>query len=136
MDNRTIAQLLMRQARYLVDRKASLYRVRAYRQAAETVLGLDEPLESIFAQRGQRGLRELPGIGAHIARTLETLVHTGALPTLIEDTHASPKASAAGPGDSEKAGHAKRAAHSRNDPLQPHAVRPAVRAVQRRPRVA
>src|SRR5262245_22292572 len=133
MDNRTIAQLLMRQARYLVDRKASLYRVRAYRQAAETVLGLGEPLESIFAQRGQRGLRELPGIGTHIARTLETLVHTGALPTLIEDTHASPKA---GPGDSEKADHAKRAAHPRNDPLQPHAVRPAVRAVQRRPRVA
>ena len=85
MDNRTIAQQLMRQARYLGDQQASLYRVRAYRQAAETVLGLDEPLEGIVAKRGRRGLRELPGIGAHIARTLETLVHTGALPTLTKD---------------------------------------------------
>ena len=82
MDNRTIAQQLMRQARYLGDQHASLYRVRAYRQAAETVLGLDEPLEAIVAKRGLRGLQDLPGIGAHIARTLETLVHTGALPTL------------------------------------------------------
>ncbi|GEM_PF-1163164 len=85
MDNRTIAQQLMRQARYLGDQHASLYRVRAYRQAAETVLGLDEPLEDIVAQRGRRGLQELPGIGAHIARTLETLVHTGSLPTLNRD---------------------------------------------------
>ena len=82
MDNRTIAQQLMRQARCLGDQHASLYRARAYRRAAETVLGLDEPVEHIVSQRGLRGLKELPGIGAHIARTLETLVHTGALPTL------------------------------------------------------
>ena len=87
MDNRTIARFLMRQARYLGDQNASLYRVRAYRQAAETVLGLDKPVEGILAERGCRGLRELPGIGAHIARTVETLVHTGALPTLNNDTY-------------------------------------------------
>ena len=88
MDNRTIAQQLMHQARYLGDHQRSLYRARAYRRAAETVLGLDEPIESIVAQRGRRGLQELPGIGAHIARTLETLVHTGALPTLNKDSAA------------------------------------------------
>ena len=85
MDNHTIAQQLMRRARYLGDQQASLYRVRAYRQAAETVLGLDEPIEAIIAQRGRRGLQDLPGIGAHIARAVETLVHTGALPTLNKD---------------------------------------------------
>lgn len=85
MDNRTIAQQLMRQARYLGDQHASLYRARAYRRAAETVLGLDEPVEQIVSQRGRRGLRELPGVGDHIAQTLEALVRTGELPTLNQD---------------------------------------------------
>jgi DNA polymerase (family 10) len=80
MDNRTIAQQLMHRARYLGDQHASLYRVRAYRRAAETILGLDEPLETIVDQQGRRGLRQLPGIGDHIARALETLVRTGTLP--------------------------------------------------------
>jgi DNA polymerase/3'-5' exonuclease PolX len=31
-------------------------------------------------QQGRRGLRQLPGIGDHIARALETLVRTGTLP--------------------------------------------------------
>jgi DNA polymerase/3'-5' exonuclease PolX len=85
MDNHTIAQQLMRQARYLGDQHASLYRARAYRRAAEIVLGLDKPIEDMLAQRGRRGLQELPGIGAHIAQTLETLVRTGMLPTLNQD---------------------------------------------------
>ena len=88
MDNRTIAQQLMQHARCLGDQHAGLYRARAYRRAAETVLGLDEPVEHIVLLRGRRGLQELPGIGAHIADTLETLVHTGALPTL---NHVPPK---------------------------------------------
>jgi len=84
MDNRTIAQQLMHRARYLVDQHASLYRVRAYRRAAETVLGLDEPLETIVDRQGRRGLQGLPGIGDHIARALETLVRTGTLPDTSE----------------------------------------------------
>ena len=45
--------------------------------AAETVMGLDEPVEEIVVQRGRKGLEELPGIGDHISRDLETLVRTG-----------------------------------------------------------
>ena len=78
MDNRRIAQELTRLARYLVDRKASLYRVRAYRRAAETLLELDEPVEAIVACRGRKGLEELPGIGRGISETIESLVRTGA----------------------------------------------------------
>lgn len=85
MDNRAIAQQLMHQARYLGDQHASLYRAQAYRRAAETVLGLDEPVERIVSERGRRGLQKLPGIGAHIARTVEALVRTGALPTLNQE---------------------------------------------------
>lgn len=84
MDNRTIAQQLMHRARYLGDQHASLYRVRAYRRAAETILGLDEPVEAIVDQQGRRGLQQLPGIGDHIARALETLVRTGTLPETSE----------------------------------------------------
>ena len=50
MDNRTIARHLMQRARCLADEDAGLYRVRAYRRAAESVLGLDEPLEQIIAE--------------------------------------------------------------------------------------
>jgi DNA polymerase/3'-5' exonuclease PolX len=87
MDNRTIARHLMLRARYLADRDAGLYRVRAYRRAAEIVLGMDEPIERIVNDHGGRGLRELPAIGSHIARTIETLVRTGQLPTVSESTH-------------------------------------------------
>ena len=90
MDNRTIARHLMQRARCLADEDAGLYRVRAYRRAAETVLGLDEPLERIVAERGRRGLRELPAIGSHIARTIETLVRTGQLPRVNESIRDAP----------------------------------------------
>lgn len=76
MDNRHIAEELTRRARYLTDHRASLYRVRAYRRAAETLLALDQPVATIVAQRGRKGLQELPGIGDHIARTIESLVRT------------------------------------------------------------
>jgi DNA polymerase/3'-5' exonuclease PolX len=74
VDNRRIARELTRLARYLTDRKASLYRARAYRRAAETVLDLDEPVEAIVACRGRKGLEELPGIGRGISETIESLL--------------------------------------------------------------
>jgi DNA polymerase/3'-5' exonuclease PolX len=77
MDNRSIARELSRLARYLVDQRASLYRVRAYRRAAETVLGLEEPVEKIVLSNGRAGLAQLPGIGDHISATIESLVRTG-----------------------------------------------------------
>jgi DNA polymerase (family X) len=78
MDNRRIARELTRLARHLMDRKDSLYRVRAYRRAAETVLELQEPVEAIVACRGRKGLEELPGIGRGISETIQSLVEQGA----------------------------------------------------------
>jgi len=82
MDNRRVAEELTRLAGYLVGQHASLYRVRAYRRAAETLLGLDEQVEVIVASRGRAGLEELPGIGKHISGTIESLVRTGAPPNV------------------------------------------------------
>jgi DNA polymerase/3'-5' exonuclease PolX len=90
MDNRVIAQKLTQVARYLGEQEASLYRARAYRRAAETVLGLDEPIADIVARHGRRGLQELPGIGPGIARTIETLVHTGELSKVKESPNHQP----------------------------------------------
>ena len=64
---------------------ASLYRVRAYRQAAQTVLELDEPIEELVAHEGRKGLKQLPGIGASLSVKIETLVRTGEIATLKED---------------------------------------------------
>lgn len=84
MDNRMIAQRLSRHARELASEGGHLYRVRAYRRAAQTILGLDQPLGEIVAQGGARRLRDLPGIGSHLALALEHLVRTGEFHTFEE----------------------------------------------------
>src|SRR6059058_4534291 len=82
MDNHQIAQKLVDYAQFLEAREANLYRVRAYRKAAETVLGLDCPLADLVAAEGRAGLEELPGIGSHLSYTLEEIVRTGEFHTL------------------------------------------------------
>jgi len=77
MDNRTIAEKLTGFAHYLESRRKNLYRVKAYRRAAETVLGLDEPVEAIVARAGRKGLEILPGIGRHLSGTIAKLLETG-----------------------------------------------------------
>lgn len=77
MDNRTIAEQLLNYAHYLEAREENLYRVQAYRRAAETILGLDRPLADVLAERGRDGLEALPGVGAHLSYTLEGLLRTG-----------------------------------------------------------
>ena len=97
MDNRRIARELAHRARYLADSKCSLYRVRAYRRAAETVLGLDEPVEAIVARSGLQGLQTLPGIGDHLSKAIEALVRTGQLPNVTEPSRGMSAANPAGP---------------------------------------
>ena len=45
MDNRTIARQLLDWAHSLEAEHANLYRIKAYRRAAETILGLDRSVE-------------------------------------------------------------------------------------------
>jgi DNA polymerase (family X) len=86
MDNRTIAQQLLQKARSLQEDRASIYRVQAYRRAAQTILGLERPIEDLVACAGRKALRELPGIGASLSVKIETLVRTGDITVLNEDT--------------------------------------------------
>lgn len=77
MDNRTIADRLTRHADQLARAGENLYRVRAYRRAAQTILALEQTVSDLVAHSGSDGLAALPGIGEHLAYTLEQLVLTG-----------------------------------------------------------
>src|ERR1700682_5471832 len=77
MDNRTIADWLTDYAHFLETEGGSLYRVRAYRRAAQTLMGLDHPAAHTVEAEGRKGLEELAGIGTHLAYTIDELVRTG-----------------------------------------------------------
>lgn len=85
MDNQTVARRLTEYAGSIDTPQGNLYRPRAYRRAAETVLRLDRPIASIVADRGRRGLEELPGIGRHLSYTIDRLVRTGEFRTLTSE---------------------------------------------------
>ena len=80
MDNRNIAARLRQHARALDAEGGNLYRVRAYRRAAEAIEEFEIPLATVLRRGGRRRLQELPAIGAHIAKAIESLILTGKLP--------------------------------------------------------
>jgi DNA polymerase (family 10) len=84
MDNITIAQQLRQHARKLDSQGENLYRVRAYRRAAQIVLGLELPVLDLLAESGSQALRSLPGIGTHLGFTIEHLARTGEFLTFEE----------------------------------------------------
>ena len=80
-DNEHLADQLDEIAELLDAQEANPYR-QAYRTAAETLRGLDRPVQEILGREGKDGLMELPGIGPSLARSLERLTKTGRLPLL------------------------------------------------------
>ncbi len=86
MDNQTIAGFLDRYADQLDTRELNLYRIRAYRRAAETIALLDRPVQQILEMQGRAGLQESPGIGRHLSYTIETLVKTGEFRTVESES--------------------------------------------------
>ena len=78
--NREIAALFSRLADLLEIDGANRFRVRAYRQAAQTIEGLAETLAD-GVEEGE-DLTGLPNIGQGMAEKIATIVETGALPQL------------------------------------------------------
>jgi DNA polymerase (family 10) len=74
MDNRTLATRLTTLAHTLENEHASLFRIRAYRRAAETVLGFERPVAELVEHGGRKELAGLPGIGRGLSRVIESLV--------------------------------------------------------------
>jgi DNA polymerase (family 10) len=81
MCNQEIARQLVDYAHFLDMRGENLFRVRAYRRAAETVLGLSKEIAEHYREQGRQGIRTLPGIGSHLSYTIESLILTGRFQT-------------------------------------------------------
>ncbi|HMC89578.1 MAG TPA: helix-hairpin-helix domain-containing protein, partial [Gemmataceae bacterium] len=79
LGNEQIARCLEEIAGLLQAQDASVFRVRAYRTAAETLRRLDGPVVQILDREGVLGLVKLPGIGDSLGRSIEELCRTGRL---------------------------------------------------------
>lgn len=83
MTNADIAAAFEQVANLLEYRGDNAFRVRAYRNAARTIVGLLESLAAVRAAP-DTALTDLDGIGTDLAEKIETLLDTGRLPLLEE----------------------------------------------------
>jgi len=81
-ENHFVANKLEDVADLLDQQNASLFRVRAYRDAASYLRGLPHPVRLDYQSGGKRGLDDLPTIGPSIAATIAEILDTGALDLL------------------------------------------------------
>ncbi len=77
MDKHDVARILEEIATLLAFQAENPFKVRAYEVAARSLEDIDEDLELLVAENR---LKEVPGIGEHIAEKIETLVVKGRLP--------------------------------------------------------
>jgi hypothetical protein len=80
--NEDVARALAEVGELLAARGANPFRVRAYRNAADSVRRLARPLAAILEGEDLAGLERVPGIGRSLARSIERMVRTGRLPVL------------------------------------------------------
>jgi len=78
--NQELADRFVETAQLLENERANPFRVRAYRQAADTLRRLNRPVEDVLSKQGIRGLDRLPGIGPRLAGAIREFVDTGRLP--------------------------------------------------------
>ena len=76
MRNEEVARVFERVADLLEIKGESVYRVLAYRRAAETLRGYGRDLEEVWKAGG---LREIPGVGEAIAAKIDELLRSGRL---------------------------------------------------------
>jgi DNA polymerase (family X) len=80
--NAEIARRLEEMASLLEEQGANVYRIQAYRRAAETLRRLRRSVADLVYAEGIDGLLHLPSIGEGLARSIRELVFTGRLPAL------------------------------------------------------
>jgi len=89
MQNRDIAALFERLADLLEIAGENPFRIRAYRNAADTIRGLAPRLVDLVADDAD--LTAYPGIGKEIAEKIHRIVETGKLPALEEISRQVPR---------------------------------------------
>lgn len=82
MENLDVARMLTLLADLLEIQGANPFRIRAYRNAVNTVNGLSRPLHDMVA--AGEDLTELPGIGENVAAHIVELLETGSIDRLRE----------------------------------------------------
>ncbi len=81
-ENDVIAGRLDEIAAVLAAQSANVFRVRAYRRAADTLRSLAVPVSQLLAAHGIDGVQALHGIGPSLARTIRDIVVHGYSPIL------------------------------------------------------
>ncbi len=77
MDNKAIAGILYETADLLEIDGQDSFRIRSYRNAAEAIEGLPQPVEQLICE--PKKLLEVPGIGKSLAGKLQEICHEGKL---------------------------------------------------------
>lgn len=75
--NARAAARLREAAALLAQQKDNVFRVQAYRRAADAVEALDRGLDELLAEGGVEALDAIPGVGRGIAAALAEMAHTG-----------------------------------------------------------
>jgi hypothetical protein len=75
--NDAIARILERIADLLEVQEANPFRVRAYRDGAQTVRAAGRSLSEWVGEEGRQAIQELPGIGRGLSTLIAEVVHTG-----------------------------------------------------------
>ncbi|MFH1826012.1 MAG: DNA polymerase/3'-5' exonuclease PolX [bacterium] len=92
MDNQQFAKILWEIAEFLELKQDNIFKIRAYRKAAQIISSLSVDLGEIYKKGGLKGLQEIPGIGEHIAAKCEEFIKKGKVSAhqkLIKSIHAS-----------------------------------------------
>ena len=82
LSNEAVINRLDGIAELLEAQNANPFRVQAYRNAAQTLRKLKQPVHEMLAAEGAEGLRRLPGIGQSLATSIEQIVDSGTMPLL------------------------------------------------------
>lgn len=82
MENEEIARRFEFIAGVLESKEANPYRVQAYRNAAQTLRDLNRDVAEIAQREGEKGLREIPGIGQSLAASIVEFINTGRMSAL------------------------------------------------------
>ncbi len=77
MNNEAIAERFLKLAALMELRGEDQFRIRSYRNAAETIETWPTPLEKIAREEGAKGLQTIPGIGKAISGKIVELLERG-----------------------------------------------------------
>src|SRR5271166_4533515 len=77
--NAAIAEILRQIGEYL-DMQKVPFKPRAYEKAAQTIGALETEVVETYRAGGLAALKEIPGVGASIASSIEEFIKTGRIP--------------------------------------------------------